>query len=53
MGFLVQKVEHWRTKLKVACSSPAEVHFFSYPAKKKLLYSDNTDQAGFGCPGLE
>ena len=29
MGFLAQKVEHQRTKLKVAGSIPAEVHFSS------------------------
>ena len=29
---MVQKVEHQHTKLKVAGSSPAEVHFFSYLA---------------------
>lgn len=34
-GLLSSKVEHQRTKLKVASSSPAKVHFFSYPKKKK------------------
>ena len=48
---MAQKVEHQRTKLKVAGLSPAEVHFFSCP-EKMLLYSDKPGQAGFGCPGL-
>ena len=50
-GLLVQKVEHQCTKLKVTGSSPAEVHFFSYP--EKMLYSDKPGQAGFGCPELK
>ena len=38
MGFLAQKkVEHQCTKLKVAGSSPAEVHFFSYPKNAALF----------------
>ena len=39
-GLLSSKVEHQRTKLKVASSSPAKVHFFSYPKKKMLLALD-------------
>ena len=31
MGFLAQKVEHQRIKLKVVGSSPTEVHFFLLP----------------------
>ena len=51
MSFLAQKVEHQRTKLKVAGLSPAEVDFFSYA--KNAAYSDKPGQAGFGCPGLK
>ena len=53
MGFLAQKVEHQRTKLKVAGSSPAatEVHFFSYPKNAALF--GQTRLLGFGFPGLK
>ena len=52
MVFLAQKVEHQCTKLKVAGSSRAEVHVFSYPTKC-LLYSDKPGQAELGCPRLK
>ena len=45
MGFLAQKVEHQCTKLKVAGSSPTEVHFFSCPEKCCFI---QTNQARLG-----
>ena len=50
MGFLAQKVEHQRTKLKVAGSSPAEVHFS--PALKKYCFIQ-TNQARLGLVALD
>ena len=50
MGFLAQKVEHQRTKLKVAGSSPAEVHFFLLPKKCRFI---QTDQARLGLVALD
>ena len=38
MGFLAQKVEHQGTKLKVAGSSPAEVHFVRVPQKSTFFF---------------
>ena len=52
MGFLAQKVEHQRTKLKVAGSSPAEVHFFSYPEKCRFIQT-NQARLGLVAPGLK
>ena len=50
MGFLAQKVEHQRTKLKVAGSSPAEVHYFLLPKKCRFI---QTDQARLGLVALD
>ena len=49
MGFLAQKVEHQLTKLKVASSSPAEVHSFSYPKECCFM----TNQAMLGLVALD
>ena len=38
MVFLAQKVEHQCTKLKVAGSSVAEVHFFLLPQNEWLYF---------------
>ena len=48
MGFLAQKVEHQCTKLKVAGSSAAEVHFFLLPS-----FLSKTDQARLGLVALD
>ena len=53
MGFLAQKVEHQRSKLKVAGSSPAEVHFFSYPKKCCFNQTNQTNQARLGLVALD
>ena len=52
MGFLVQKVEHQCTKLTVAVSSPAEVHFFLH-IPKMLCFQTITMHARLGLVVLD